>query len=237
MSTRRRNNSAVFGSSNRRNPSVTIADRARGSVKRRAPWAKAAWIIASALLAGSCAGPVPMNTAIDHQYEADYVKHLNAANHDGRAAFLDWRAEQTGESVDKLEHEDAELSTTHNPFNARTDVAAVRRGAVLFKYHCARCHGDDARGHGPAVLPDHSANDFHTFGQRFAATIHGGAPRRWFKVITNGTGDQVKYPDEPPGPAMPAFGDKLTREQIWLLITYLQSLDVHFPKSTDAAVG
>ena len=27
--------------------------------------------------------------------------------------------------------------------------------------------------------------------------------------------------------AMPPFGDKLAREQIWLVITYLQSLDVY----------
>lgn len=201
------------------------------SVQRSRSKAKRVCLLSLLVAATSCTGPVPMKTAIDQQYDSAYVARLNAENHNGREAFLKWKAEKTGESFAEVFRKDEALSTTHNPFDAHADIDAVRRGAVLYKYHCARCHGDDARGHGPAALPDHPANDFHTFGQRFAATIHYGAPRRWFKSISNGVGDQVQYPDEPPGPAMPAFGDKLSREQIWLLITYLQSLDVYFPDS------
>jgi mono/diheme cytochrome c family protein len=58
--------------------------------------------------------------------------------------------------------------------------------------------------------------NFHRFGVRFAVTLHGGAPRKWFDRISNG----VVGP-----PAMPAFKDTLAREQIWLTVTYLQSLD------------
>lgn len=182
-----------------------------------------------------CAGPVSLTDAIDHDDETAYVKRLNARNFDARAAFFAWKSEQTGRSAETIADEDAALSTTRNPFDAYQDTDAVRRGAVLFRYHCARCHGEDASGHGPAILPDHPANDFHAFGQRFAATLHRGAPRRWFKSITQGFGGVVQYPDEPPGPAMPAFGTRLAKEQVWLLITYLQSLDVHFPTNPDAA--
>ncbi|HPF39069.1 MAG TPA: c-type cytochrome [Phycisphaerae bacterium] len=214
-------------------PQAETARASRQSVARNARHAKVT--IAGALLmlfAIRCAGPVAMTDAIDHQYETDYVARLNHENADGRAAWLKWKAETENRGIEELEREDAEISSTRNPFDAYRDSDAVRRGAVLYKYHCARCHGDDARGHGPSALPDYPANDFHDFGQRFAATLHRGAPRRWFRSITNGTGDIVTYPDEPPGPAMPAFGAKLSREQIWLLITYLQSLDVHFPEAT-----
>jgi len=143
---------------------------------------------------------------------------------------LNWMAEERRQDVATLEERDRALSATRNPFDAHTDYDAVGRGAVLYKFHCARCHGDDARGRGPSALPDHPANDFHSFANRFASTIHRGAPRRWFKSISEGYGDTLDYPDGP-SPAMPAFGDKLTREQIWLLITYLQSLDVYAPKA------
>jgi len=75
-------------------------------------------------------------------------------------------------------------------------------------------------------LPEAPTKDFHAFGKRFAVTLHKGAPRSWFRKINEGYGDTVTYPDGA-GPAMPAFGQKLAREQIWLVITYLQSLDVY----------
>ncbi|MCB9852676.1 MAG: c-type cytochrome [Phycisphaerales bacterium] len=194
-------------------------------------------IIVFPLVLQSCSGPVPLTDAIEPEHDSAYLEYLNAEHMDGRAAYLTWKRAESGKPIDELEHQDAALSSTRNPFDAYADADAVSRGAVLFKYHCARCHGDACRGNGPSVLPDHPANDFHAFGQRFAATLHRGAPRRWFKSITEGTGDIVSYPDEQPGPAMPAFGTKLTREQVWLLITYLQSLDARFPGTGNAAAS
>lgn len=185
----------------------------------------------------SCSGPVPLTDAIQPRHDVAYLEHLNAEHMNGRAAYLNWTSAESGKPIAELEKQDAALSTTRNPFDAYTDADALSRGAVLFKYHCARCHGDDASGKGPSVLPDHPANDFRAFGQRFAATLHRGAPRRWFKSITEGTGDIVTYPDEPQGPAMPAFGNNLTREQVWLLITYLQSLDARFPGDADSTAS
>jgi mono/diheme cytochrome c family protein len=49
-------------------------------------------------------------------------------------------------------------------------------------------------------------------------------------VIRDGSGDLVGYADGPTL-AMPPFGDQLTREQIWLVITYLQSLDIDVQRS------
>jgi len=181
------------------------------------------------LAIGSCAGPQPLSVAINPKDEAAYLKVVNEANLNGRQAFAIWMARERGLAPDEVLQRDAELSRTRNPFDAYRDRQAVSRGAVIYKLHCARCHGDDARGHGPSVLPGHPANDFKTFGSRFAATLHRGAPRKWFRVISDGTGDEVQYPDEKTT-AMPPFAKTLAREQIWLVITYLQSLDCYADK-------
>jgi mono/diheme cytochrome c family protein len=183
-------------------------------------------LVALTVVLGSCAGPQPLKIAIDPQDEASYVRFANAVNLDDRQAFANWMAEERGLSASEVLRLDAELSDTRNPFDAHRDPQAVSRGAVIFKLNCARCHGDDARGFGPATLPDHPANDFKTFGSRFAATLHRGAPRKWFRAIRDGAGDVVQYPEETTT-AMPPFSEKLAREQIWLVITYLQSLDMH----------
>lgn len=190
-----------------------------------------AGIAVSFLLAGiSCSGPQPLSIAIRATDEDAYVQRLNAANYNGRAAFFAWMADERRIDLAAIETRDRSLGETKNPFDAYQDAAAVSRGAVIYKLHCARCHGVDARGRGPAALVDHPANDFHDFGNRFASTLHRGAPRRWFKSISEGYGDTLQYPDGP-SRAMPAFGDKLAREQIWLVITYLQSLDAKAPRS------
>ncbi len=184
------------------------------------------WMCAFALITlVGCSGPQPLTMAIDPADEQAYVAALNASNGDARAGFAAWMASERG-GADAVLEADGALSETRNPFDAHADAQAVSRGAVLYKLHCARCHGDDARGRGPSTLADFPATNHHSFGKRFAATLHRGAPRKWFRVIRDGSGDRVEYPDEP-STAMPPFGDKLAREQIWLVITYLQSLDMH----------
>ncbi|MBK8267237.1 MAG: c-type cytochrome [Planctomycetes bacterium] len=179
----------------------------------------------------NCEGPQQLSVAIIPADEHAYVQHLNDDNGDARTAFLNWMATERKQDFATLENQDSSLSTTRNPFDAYKDREAVSRGAVIYKYHCARCHGDDARGNGPSVLEGHSARDFHSFGNRFASTLHRGAPRKWFRVITEGDGETLNYPDDP-STAMPPFKDKLTREQTWLVITYMQSLDKHAVRKT-----
>lgn len=183
-------------------------------------------LVLSVPILGSCAGPQPLHIAINPQDESTYVRFANDANLNGRLAFSNWMSEERDMSPQEVLRLDAKLSSTRNPFDAHRDPQAVSRGAVLYKIHCARCHGDDARGHGPATLTDYPANDFKTFSSRFAATLHRGAPRKWFRIIRDGSGDVVQYPDAKTM-AMPPFSKKLAREQIWLVITYLQSLNMH----------
>ena len=194
--------------------------------------AVAPWLAATVCFIVSCAGPQPLSKAIRLADERAYIERLNAENFNGRSAYLKWMAEERNLDIATVEKRDLALSTTRNPFDAYKDAVAVGRGAVLYKWHCARCHGEDARGKGPSALPDHPPKDYHSIGNRITSTLHRGAPRRWFKSITEGYGDTVTYPDGP-SPAMPPFGDQLAREQIWLVITYLQSLDVYAPTDTE----
>ncbi len=186
-------------------------------------------IVALILLApvlGSCAGPQSLGVAIIPRDEAEYLAFANDVNLNGRLAFANWMSKERGVSPDEVLRLDAQISNTRNPFDAYHDKQAVSRGAVIYLLHCLRCHGQDARGHGPAVLEGYPANDFKSFGSRFAATLHRGAPRKWFRVIRDGAGDVVQYPDEETT-AMPPFNDNLANEQIWQVISYLQSLDIH----------
>lgn len=179
----------------------------------------------------SCAGPQPLDVAINQPDEDAYRAHLSASAGNAASAYANWMAEERGTTAAKVLNADEQLSTTRNPFDAYRDPEAVSRGAVLYKLHCADCHADDARGRGPRMPADYPAPDFRTFGKRFASTLHRGAPKKWFRVIRDGSGEDSR--DTGSGRAeMPAFGHALTREQIWLVITYLQSLDVHAQRRT-----
>ncbi len=187
------------------------------------------WIVALFLLApvlGSCAGPQSLSVAIIPRDEAEYLAFANDVDLNGKLAFANWMSKERGISPEEVLRLDAQISNTRNPFDAYHDQQAVSRGAVIYMLHCLRCHGQDARGRGPAVLEGYPANDFKSFGSRFAATLHRGAPRKWFRVIRDGAGDVVQYPDKETT-AMPPFNDNLANEQIWQVISYLQSLDIH----------
>ncbi len=175
---------------------------------------------------GSCAGPQSLSVAIIPRDEADYLAFVNDADLNDRLAFANWMSKERGISPEEVLRLDAQISNTRNPFDAYHDEQAVSRGAVTYTIHCLRCHGHDARGHGPATLEGYPANDFKSFGSRFAATLHRGAPRKWFRVIRDGAGEVVDYPDGQMT-AMPPFNHKLANEQIWQVISYLQSLDIH----------
>lgn len=184
-----------------------------------------------------CSGPVPLDRAIWPQHEREYAAAQQATSGSVREAWLAYRAQEEAKPVAEFRAADETLSTTRNPFDARRDLEAVSRGALIFRDNCARCHGYGMRGNGPDMLASHPAQDFHAFGKRFAVTLHGGAPRAWFRTISEGYGPEVKYLTGT-SRAMPAFGDVLAREQIWLVITYLQSLDIYArPASQRSASG
>lgn len=177
-------------------------------------------------MVGSCAGPPSLGLVMLPEHESAYRSALLAHPESPRDAFTAWMAQERSLSANEVRDRDARLSQTQNPFDANRDRQAVSLGATLYKAHCARCHGDQVDGRGPDVRPEAPCKDFHAPGTRFAVWLHRGAPRAWFKKIRDGAGIRVAYPDGE-STAMPPFRDQLSNEQIWLVITYLQSLDVY----------
>ena len=84
-----------------------------------------------------------------------------------------------------------------NPFAGNADV--VKTGRQLFlNTGCYNCHGFEAKGGG--IAPDLTASKLDP--QQMFRTIHDGRP----------------------GTLMPAWGKQLSSDEIWKVITYLQSL-------------
>lgn len=84
--------------------------------------------------------------------------------------------------------------------------SAIQNGKKLFvQMNCAGCHGYNAQGNMGPNLTDKYWR-------------YGGTPVDVFKSIFEG---------RPQG--MPAWGGKLTNEEIWELVSYIQSLGGTFP--------
>ena len=181
-------------------------------------------LIGAICLLWACAGPQPLNSAIRPADRADYERLVPTVGTNARQAFLADKARQQGISLAQAQQQDLALPTDHNPFSARHDPSAVSRGAVLFQANCTKCHGTNADGAGTDLAQPVPELSFHDFGTRFAVTLHGGAPRKWFRIINEGADPlAVEWSDQPI--VMHGYQEELAREQIWLLITYLQSID------------
>lgn len=200
----------------------------------------AASLGASAIILACCSGPQPLDRAINPADERAYLGMLGAdgANETPRIAFLEAKAAGEGISIEEAIRRDLALGVKRNPFDARSDQDAVSRGAVIYKHECLMCHGENAEGHGPLMPVELSEMNFHRFGMRFAVTVHHGAPKSWFQTILHGrTKDMETADGETITLEMPAYEDQLAYEQIWLVITYLQSLDADLPKQPEVHQG
>jgi mono/diheme cytochrome c family protein len=95
-----------------------------------------------------------------------------------------------------------------SPFAA--DAKAVVAGKELYKKTCERCHGPGGKGDGPDADPD-SMEDMDLTNAKRAARNSDGVV---FYKIWNGR----------PKPKMPAQKDKLTKDQVWQIVAYAQTL-------------
>ena len=95
-------------------------------------------------------------------------------------------------------------SQIRNPYEG--DSAAAREGGVLYQQmNCADCHGYDLRGGMGPNLRDRYWR-------------YGGSPAEIYKTLWEG---------RPQG--MPAWGRALPPEQLWKLVTYIESFHGTFP--------
>jgi mono/diheme cytochrome c family protein len=95
-----------------------------------------------------------------------------------------------------------------NPLTS--DAKTLAAGKTLFDEKCRRCHGPGGLGDGPDADPDHREDMNLTDPKRANGNTDGVV----FYKIWNGRSR----------PKMPAFKDELSKEQVWALVTYAQSL-------------
>jgi len=101
-----------------------------------------------------------------------------------------------------------EAKQERNPIAVTPQVLAA--GRALYEKNCERCHGPKGVGDGPDADPEHMAEMDLTNPRRAARNPDGVV----FYKIWNGRRK----------PKMPAFRTELTREQVWTLVAYVQTL-------------
>jgi mono/diheme cytochrome c family protein len=90
------------------------------------------------------------------------------------------------------------------------DEKTLATGRAIFKDKCQRCHGPGGLGDGPDSDPDSREYMDLTNPERADRNVDGVV---YYKVL-NGRRR----------PKMPTFKDELTEQQIWAVVTYVQSL-------------
>jgi mono/diheme cytochrome c family protein len=101
-----------------------------------------------------------------------------------------------------------EAETTKNPL--LVDAKLLATGKAIFKEKCQKCHGPSGRGDGPDADPDAQEDMDLTRASRAAKNPDGVI---FFKAW-NGRRK----------PKMPAVKDDLTKEQLWAVVAYVQTL-------------
>ena len=87
---------------------------------------------------------------------------------------------------------------------------SVAAGEKLFRAHCVRCHGKEAKGDGPeAPAGSHPPNLTDDTWK------HGSTDADILNVIRNGVGPKFD---------MKGFRSRFTTEEMWSLVHYLRSL-------------
>jgi mono/diheme cytochrome c family protein len=97
---------------------------------------------------------------------------------------------------------------TKNPLTVDDKVLAI--GKNVFADKCKKCHGPNGLGDGPDADPDHAEEMNLTNPKRADRNPDGVV----FYKVSNGRRN----------PKMPAFKDELSKEQIWAVVAYAQSL-------------
>ncbi len=101
-----------------------------------------------------------------------------------------------------------DAETTKNPLPV--DAKLLATGKSIFKDKCQQCHGASGKGDGPDADPDAQEDMDLTRANRASKNPDGVV---FFKVF-NGRKK----------PKMPAQKDDLSKEQIWAVVAYVQTL-------------
>lgn len=103
-------------------------------------------------------------------------------------------------------HRNPEAQKLKNP--VAVDAESVEAGRVLYKRHCAPCHGPNAKGDGGMSLSGGTPSDLTD-----ATWDYGSTDGEIFVAIRDGVSAD-----------MLAYKEKLTEKQIWQVVNFLRSL-------------
>ena len=149
------------------------------------------------LVSAACSGPTQA-----------VVSASSAEIHLGDAWFA-YRADGLSLTVDEAKARDAALSEDEPPEDI-WDEQLAREAASLWLKNCAACHGVNGDLEG-AVQLDPPARKWGTFGTSMGFLFGGDKMRAGiYRTIRDGRGQ------------MPGWGDRLSREQIWALVTHIE---------------
>ena len=101
-----------------------------------------------------------------------------------------------------------DAADTKNPLAVDDKVLAI--GKKVFSDKCQKCHGPKGLGDGPDADPDHAEEMNLTNPKRADRNPDGVV----FYKVSNGRRR----------PKMPPFKDELSKEQIWSVVAFAQSL-------------
>jgi mono/diheme cytochrome c family protein len=101
-----------------------------------------------------------------------------------------------------------DAAQTTNPLTVDDKVLAA--GRKIFSDKCQKCHGSKGLGDGPDADPEH-AEDMNLTNPKRADRNPDGVV---FYKVSNGRKN----------PKMPSFKDELSKEQIWTVVSYVQTL-------------
>lgn len=101
-----------------------------------------------------------------------------------------------------------EAPDTKNPLPV--DDALLATGKNVFGDKCQKCHGPKGLGDGPDAEPEH-AEDMNLTNPKRADRNPDGVV---FYKVMNGRRN----------PKMPAFKDELSKDQVWAVVAYVQTL-------------
>lgn len=87
----------------------------------------------------------------------------------------------------------------------------ISEGKRLYQsFNCNGCHASGGGGIGPALMDD--------------KWIYGESPEQIFSSIVQGRPD-----------GMPSFADKITDDQVWQIVAYVQSLGANVPRDASTS--
>jgi mono/diheme cytochrome c family protein len=160
-----------------------------------------------------------MHSGLGGWSEADIVDYMKKG-HNRFAAASGPMGEEVSDSSSQMNLLDLQAIATYLKNQPGQQSAAkplpqndpvMLAGAAIYGDLCSACHKSDGSGI-PYLIPNLSA----------LASTASRDPTTLIRVILEG-GRSVATPEEPTGPAMPAFGRQLSDAQVAAVITYVSN--------------